>query len=290
MTRKIKRYGWIPDLPDHRDFMYAAPTAVLRALPPKKDLSGQCPPVYDQGELGSCTANAIGAAHHFEQMKQLVPQRTCPAAGEPKKAPQRVYSAAGQAFVPSRLFIYYNERVMLGTVNEDSGAMIRDGIKSVVKQGVCPEDLPGTPADEWPYVIRKFTVKPPKACYTRAMNHQVVSYRRLAQTLNQMKGCLASGFPFVFGFTVYESFESGAVARTGKVPMPRTGEAALGGHAVLAVGYNDADQRFIVRNSWGAGWGKKGYCFMPYAYLTDPDLAADFWTIRTIEVPADMRA
>ena len=71
---------------------------------------------------------------------------------------------------------------------------------------------------------------------------------------------------------------------------PSIREAALGGHAVLAVGYNDAGQRFIVRNSWGSKWGKKGYCFMPYAYLTDPDLAADFWTIRTIEVPADMRA
>ena len=168
--------------------------------------------------------------------------------------------------------------------------MIRDGIKSVVKQGVCPEDLPGTPAGEWPYVIRKFTAKPPKACYTVAMKHQVVSYRRLSQTLNQMKGCLASGYPFVFGFAVYESFETTAVAKTGKVPMPRTGEAMLGGHAVTAVGYNDADQRFIVRNSWGSKWGKKGYCFMPYAYLTDPDLAADFWTIRTVEVPAEMRA
>jgi hypothetical protein len=183
MPRKIKRYGWIPDLPDHRDFMYAAPLAVLRALPPKKDLTGQCPPVYDQGELGSCTANAIGAAHQFEQMKQLALQRTCSAAGEPKKAPQQSKLATGQAFVPSRLFIYYNERVILGTVNEDSGAMTcravalgegwsatclpcpaqAGGIKSVVKQGVCPEDVPGTPAGEWPYVVRKFTTKPPKS-------------------------------------------------------------------------------------------------------------------------------
>jgi len=261
MQRKVKRYGWIPDLPDHRDFMYAAPLAVLRALPPKKDLTGQCPPVYDQGELGSCTANAIGAAHHFEQMKQN----------------------AKKASTPSRLFIYYNERDIEGTVNEDAGAMIRDGIKSVVKQGVCPET-------QWPYVISRFTKKPSKPCYTEAMNHQVVSYRRVAQSLNQMKGCLASGYPFVFGFSVYESFESSAVTKTGKVPMPRTGEAMLGGHAVAAVGYNDADQRFIVRNSWGSKWGKKGYCFMPYAYLTDPDLAADFWTIRTVEVPTDMRA
>jgi C1A family cysteine protease len=260
MPRFVKRYGWIPDLPDHRDVLYAAPLAVLRALPPKVDLTRKCPAVYDQGALGSCTANAIGAAHQFEQMR------------EERKT----------AFVPSRLFIYYNEREMEGTVNEDAGAMLRDGIKSVVKQGVCPEK-------QWPYVIRDFTKKPTPPCYEEALNHQVVSYRRVAQTLNQMKGCLASGFPFVFGFSVYESFESPAVTRTGKVPMPGSGEVLLGGHAVMAVGYNDASQRFAVRNSWGEDWGRKGYCTMPYAYLTDPDLAADFWTIRMVEVPANAR-
>lgn len=260
MPRKNKRYGWIPDLPDHRDFMYAAPLGVLRALPAKKDLIGQCPPVYDQGELGSCTSNAIGAAHQFEQMKQ----------------------ASRKPFAPSRLFIYYNERSMEGTVNEDAGAMIRDGIKSVVKQGVCKET-------DWPYVVRRFTKKPPAACYAEALNHQVVSYRRVVQSLNQMKGCLASGYPFVFGFSVYESLETASVARTGQVPMPRTDEGMLGGHAIMAVGYNDAEQRFLVRNSWGAKWGKKGYGSIPYAYLTDPDLAADFWTLRMVEVPEDTR-
>jgi len=268
MIRKIKCYGWIPDLPDHRDFIYAAPLAVLRALPTKKDLTGDCPPVYDQGELGSCTANAIGGAHEFEQRKQ----------------------DAKNAFTPSRLFIYYNERALEGTVNEDAGGMIRDGIKSVVKQGVCRETDPGSAKGYagacWPYDIRKFTAKPPKTCYDEAMNHQVVSYRRVVQSLNQMKGCLAAGYPFVFGFSVYESFETSTVAKTGKVPMPGSGETMLGGHAVVAVGYNDADQCFIVRNSWGAKWGKQGYCFMPYAYLADSNLAADFWTIRMVEIPS----
>lgn len=254
MSRRTKNYGWLPDLPDHRDFVYAAPSGVLRKLPAGVDLTSKCPPVYDQGELGSCTANAIGAAHQFEQLKQNLKE----------------------IFIPSRLFIYYNERVIEGTISQDSGAMIRDGIKSVAKQGVCPET-------DWPYVIERFARKPSGACYTHALKHQVVSYQRVTPTLAQMRGCLASGYPFVFGFTVYESFESPAVAKTGKVPMPKAKESTIGGHAVMAVGYSDSSKHFIVRNSWGTKWGKKGYCFMPYEYLTDQDLSADFWTIRTVE-------
>ncbi|MFO1477509.1 MAG: C1 family peptidase [Verrucomicrobiota bacterium] len=248
------RYGWIPDVPDHRDQVYGAPVAALAALPPRLDLRRECPPVYDQGRLGSCTANAIGAAVEFEQMKQKL----------------------GEVFVPSRLFIYYNERVIEGTVESDGGAQLRDGIKSVSRQGVCPEP-------EWPYVIERFRLKPSAACYRHAMKHRVILYQRLVPTLNQLRGCLAEGYPFVFGFAVYEGFESRQVARTGHASLPKPGESALGGHAVLAVGYNDARQWFLVRNSWGDGWGMKGYFTLPYAYLTDPDLAADFWTIRTVQ-------
>src|SRR5439155_20859076 len=104
------------------------------------------------------------------------------------------------------------------------------------------------------------------------------------QLLQQMIGCLASGFPFGFGFTVYESFESTAVARTGKVPMPGTREKVLGGHAVCAIGYRDSDRTFLCRNSWGTKWGMRGYFTIPYAYLTDQDLAADFWTIRLVQL------
>jgi len=254
-VRTIRGYGWLPDLPDQRDHQYAAPRRVLAKLPPKADLRPGCPPVYDQGQLGSCTANAIGAAHQFEQLRQ----------------------EADKAFAPSRLFIYYNERAIEHTVDTDSGAMIRDGIKSVVKQGVCPETM-------WPYQIDAFTRRPTAPCYRTALAHQVVSYQRLTPDLDQMKGCLADGYPFVFGFSVYESFETSAVARTGVVPLPKAGERVLGGHAVLAVGYDDAAQRFLVRNSWGDKWGKKGYCLMPYAYFTTPGLASDFWTIRMVEV------
>ncbi len=254
MQRRIKRYGWLPDLPDQRDHIYAAPPKVLAVLPTKVDLRRQCPPVLDQGELGSCTAHAIANAFHFDEMKQQV------------RAPM----------APSRLFIYYNERAMEGTVRVDAGAQIRDGIKSIVKQGVCPES-------EWPYDIARFAQKPPARAFKQALAHQALSYQRVVQSLSQMKGCLAAGYPFVFGFSVYESFESAAVAKTGRAPMPAASENCLGGHAVLAVGYDDARQTFTVMNSWSAQWGDKGYFHLPYAYLNDANLAADFWTIRLVE-------
>jgi C1A family cysteine protease len=173
-SRKIKHYGWMPDLPDVRDFMYAAPMETLAVLPAHVDLRPKCPPVYDQGQLGSCTGNAIAGAIQFERMKQnLTPD-----------------------FVPSRLFIYYNERVIEGDVGQDNGAQIRDGIKSVAKQGVPPES-------DWPYDITKFAQKPPPAAYHDALADKAVSYARVIQNLSQLRGCLAAGFPFVYpGFAV----------------------------------------------------------------------------------------
>lgn len=253
MERKIKGYGWNPDIPDGRDLMYAAPPEVVTQLPTQVDLRSQCPAVYDQGQLGSCTANAIGAALEFDQMKQ----------GE-------------SAFTPSRLFIYYNERVIEGTVSSDSGGQIRDGVKSVNQQGAPPEV-------DWPYDITKFADQPPQQAYDDASQHKSVLYQRLTQTLSQFKGCLASGYPFVFGFVVYESFESQQVASTGQAPMPTAGEQQIGGHAVLAVGYDEDQQRFIVRNSWGTTWGMNGYFTLPYPYLLQQTLSSDFWTIRTVE-------
>ena len=251
--REVKRFGWTPDIPDARDYMYSAPEAVLTSLPKKVDLRSKMPKIYDQGQLGSCTANAIGGAFEFDQLKE-----------------------GHKDFMPSRLFIYYNERAMEGTIDTDAGAMIRDGMKSVAKVGVCTEDT-------WPYDISQFTAKPPAKAYTEAKKHQALVYRRVMGNLHQMQGCLASGYPFVFGFSVYESFMSPDVAKTGEVPLPPRGEQLIGGHAVAAVGYDDAKQSFIVRNSWGTGWGIKGYCLMPYAYVSDPQLARDFWAIYTVE-------
>jgi C1A family cysteine protease len=253
MPRKIARYGWIPDEPDHRDYLYAAPPGVLATLPPSADLRPQCPPVYDQGQLGSCTANAIAGAFQFDELKQRL----------------------ADEFIPSRLFIYYNERAMEGTVDSDAGARIRDGIKSIARLGVCPES-------EWPYDPAQFATKPSTGCYEDALQNRAVQYQRVVQDLMQLRGCIASGFPVVFGFTVYDSFESDAVARSGEVPLPAPSESVVGGHAVVAVGYDDASQRFLVRNSWGTGWGMAGYCTMPYAYLAQPSLASDFWTVRLV--------
>lgn len=241
------------DLPDARDYVYAAPLGRFpQGVPTAVDLRGECPPVYDQGQLGSCTANAIAGAIEFDQGKQ-----------------------GSQEFVPSRLFIYYNERVIEGTVSQDSGAQIRDGIKSVVTLGAPPET-------DWPYDPAKFAQSPPQSAFDDAKQDIVSSYSAVQQLLPQLQGCLASGYPFVFGFSVYESFESDTVAQTGVVPMPTSGEQTVGGHAVLAVGYDDSTRMFIVRNSWGSDWGLKGYFWMPYEYLLTSNLASDFWTIRSV--------
>jgi C1A family cysteine protease len=257
-------YGWRPDLPDHRDFTYSAPPQFT-----KKNLGSSVDlrkvwraPCYDQGNLGSCTGNAIAGAIEFALAK--------------KKA---------GVFTPSRLFIYYNERVIEGTVDSDAGAQIRDGMKSVAGVGYCGETAPPPskcPANSlWPYDISKFKDKPPAPSYQCAANHKVDSYYSVTQNLADMKGCLAEGFPFVFGFTVYESFEQ--MAAPWVVPMPQQGETVVGGHAVLAMGYDDKEEVFLIRNSWGPKWGIKGYFYMPYAYLLDDNLSDDLWTVRLAE-------
>ncbi len=243
-------YGWVQDEADSRDLFFSVPELV-EGLPSSVDLRAQCPPVYDQGQLGSCTANAIAGAVEFDLRKQKLAD-----------------------FAPSRLFIYYDERQMEGTVSQDAGAQIRDGMKSVAKQGVCPES-------EWPYDITRFAHKPPSKCYQDALKTVSLVYKRVPNSLPAIKSVLALGFPVVFGFTVYESFESQQVAQTGIMPLPRPGEQVLGGHAVVWVGYNDATQRFLVRNSWGSGWGEAGYFEMPYAFVAGN--CSDLWTISSVK-------
>lgn len=250
--RKIQRYGWKRDLPDHRDrrLLLAPPTAPLPSL---VDLRGQFePPIYDQGDLGSCTANAIAGAFEAELLKQGL-----------------------KDFMPSRLFIYMNERIMEGDPDQDNGAQIRDGMKSIATLGVCSEE-------DWPYDITKFAVKPPDSCYQSALANVAKEYLSIPGVLSQIKPCLAAGFRVPFGISVFESFESQAVAQSGMVPLPGADEECIGGHAVCCSGYDDSKQCFIMRNSWGTGWGDKGYFYLPYAYVIDQGLASDFWTIRLV--------
>lgn len=241
-------YGWRKDNPDQRDFL--APPAPAVALPPSVDLrkTGFEPPIYDQGDLGSCTSNAIAGAFEYDLKKQKLPD-----------------------LAPSRLFIYYNERELENTVQSDAGASIRDGFRSIGWQGVCPET-------DWPYDIAAFAAKPPPGAYADALKNRAIKYMAVSQSEYTLRYVLWQGFPIVFGFTVYESFESDAVAKTGIVPMPGPSERVLGGHAVVAVGYEN--EVLICRNSWGA-WGDQGHFYLPMQYATS-QLASDFWTIGAV--------
>jgi C1A family cysteine protease len=248
-----KYMGWVPDLPDIRDYSYKAPAHVTQKLPPMVDLRDRCPNIYNQGALGSCTANAIAGALEFDLLKQGLAD-----------------------FIPSRLFIYYNERMMEGTINSDAGASIRDGVKSVNKQGVCDEN-------DWVYDIYKFTERPSDTIYQQALGNIALEYQRVPRDLNQMKGVLVQGYPFVAGFTVYSYFESMEMANDGVLNLPKDDETVLGGHAILVVGYDDSKYAFIVRNSWGKEWGLDGYFYMNYNYLMNENLGDDYWRITKVK-------
>lgn len=254
------KYGWKRQLPDIRDKKFGV--SVGAPLPKAVDLRPDMPPVYDQGQLGSCTANAIAGAIQYLCNK-----------GHYK-----------WPFTPSRLFIYYNERAMEGTVWQDAGAYIRDGIKTVNSQGVCPEDSKA--AWNWAYSddTFRFRMKPSAACYKDAVMHKAISYEAVPQSEVGLKTVLAAGLPIVLGIAVYDSFESADATRTGDIPMPNAKtESVLGGHAVLIVGYDEAKRKFIFRNSWADTWGNKGYGTFPYDYLTNPDLCSDIWAISVVK-------
>ena len=241
-----RKYGWKRQLPDHRDFLYKREIISL----PSKVLLGNLPPIKDQGDLGACTAHGLTSAVEFLELKD------------------------GHAYLAlSRLFLYYNERAIEGTIGSDSGANIRDGIKTLIRQGCCPEIM-------WQYHPKVFAQKPNPKCYANAVKHDLLQYQAISNQNYDMKSCLAAGFPFVLGFSVYDSFESDTVAATGVVPMPLPGENCLGGHCVYCVGYDDSDSTFFCANSWGVDWGQNGFFKIPYAYLADPNLASDFWTLR----------
>ncbi len=246
------KLGWIPDAPDKRD-LYLAVTPSAVPLPAQVDLDLSSFH-YDQLDLGSCTANAVSALFQFRELEQ-----------------------DGSAPVPSRLALYYWTRLLQKTVDHDSGATLRGTIKAAVKYGMGPESL-------WRYDVSRFKKQPNAKFIAEAAKHKVkkTEYARVPQTLSSLRKTLADGHPIVFGFTVYESFMSEAVAKTGVVPMPKPDERADGGHAVILTGYCDKRQAFRVKNSWGKSWGDKGYCWMPYDMITDSNISDDFWTIYEV--------
>lgn len=246
-------YNYKKDKVDERDVKFKAHHAKLYALPPVFDLSQlpSFPKVLDQQQLGSCTANASSNALRYCLKK-----------------------FNSNVFQPSRLYIYYFSRLLENTINQDSGASIRDVMKAIAKYGTCDEL-------SWPYEPAKFTIKPPAYCCVNGASHcKAFAYSSVIQNEISIKSCIYSGFPIICGIQVYSSLESDKTMKTGNVDLPSPIDVSEGGHCVLLVGYNDTTKMFKFQNSWGANVGDKGYFNIPYSYITDPKLASDFWVIQ----------
>jgi C1A family cysteine protease len=250
----VKRhFGTGRDSESSLDWHYRPHSSVVRRLPAVVDLRRHCPPVYDQLHLNSCSANAIAAALRYDEIKE----------GRP-----HVPS-------PSRLFIYYNERVKAGVVDTNSPVSLRYGYGCVATFGSCPDAM-------WPYQVRRFRRPPTPSCFRAARRHRAIAYYRIRRSMAQLRACLAEGFPFVMALAVHASMMGRDVRRTGLVPMPTPHDRLRGGHAVLAVGYDHARKLIIFRNSWGRGWGDRGYGYLPYHFVASPVLTWDFWTMRRV--------
>ncbi|MGE5708080.1 MAG: C1 family peptidase [Bacteroidota bacterium] len=221
------------------------------ALPAMVDLRSTCSPVGDQGDIGSCTAWSMARG-----LREFMMNKN-----------HDTYTQL------SPLYFYYKERVIENTINEDSGATMTDGMTVLTDTGCAPEK-------DWPYITSKFTVKPSAQADTNAPQFKIkkaipINGQTPDATLIQIKEQIAKGNAVVFGFEVFKSFMGQGVARTGIMPMPKPGEQSVGGHAVMVVGYDDAKKMLIMRNSWGTGWGDKGYFYMPYANMSHCE---DIWT------------
>ena len=242
--------NWVTDKVDKRDYIFRP--YLVYAQSQKVDLRQYCPPIQNQGSLGSCTGYSIGSAIEILNRKQ------------------------NKQHLVSKLFIYYNERLLEGTVLYDRGAYIRDGLKAVNRYGAPLDGL-------WPYIIKKFAVQPSKQAYDDAIKRRVTVYERCPD-FNSVIAALNQHKPVVVGFYVYSSFLK--INRTGIMPYPIVGrELFLGGHAVCLVGYDMAKQTFIARNSWGTAWGDGGYFYMPFKVIQNPQMSSDFWTMSVVTNP-----
>ena len=220
-------------------------------LPSKVDLRKHMTRVEDQGELGSCTANATaGAYEYLINMNQGVSD-----------------------YNVSRLFLYYNARAIDNNTSRDDGTFNSSILQSLNEKGVCSEET-------WPYVVNKFAQKPSSESYTEALDNRISKYEFVPLDLNTWKSVLAEGYPIIFAAVIYDSFYN---PRKGFISMPKSNETDGGGHAMCCVGYSDPDQCFIVRNSWGHQWGDGGYCYIPYEYMMNPNLNCnDSWVIYDV--------
>lgn len=267
--------GWRPDLPDFRDLHPGSESikevlgksrllrSTAKKVPASVDLRVWCSPIEDQGELGSCTANAgVALFEYFEQR------------------------AFGKHLDASRLFLYKVTRNLMGAKG-DTGAELRDTMKAMVLFGIPPEKY-------WAYKIFRYEEEPTSFCYAFAQSYQAVKYYRLdppgttpAKALSEIKKSLAAQLPVMFGFSVYSSLP-GVGDGKGEIPYPGPGDKMEGGHAIVAVGYDDGKKigkekgAFLIRNSWGTEWGDKGYGWLPYTYV-ESGLAEDFWTLVKAE-------
>lgn len=247
-------YNWKREPVDDRDIKSTRYlTKAAEKLPAKFQLEFDIP-IYDQEDLGSCTANSGCSCYRYESAQIL----------------------KNFGFDPSRLFLYYNTRLIEDTVEYDSGAYIRDTFKAMNKYGLAPEA-------DFPYITNTFTKKPTSTAYTNALKNIIVKYAKVDQDETVIKKTLQSGASVSFGFNVYQSFEAGNwQTTTGIMPIPKPGERLLGGHAVTIIGWDDSKNSFLIQNSWGIGWGLKGKFWMPYSFLLDWKECDDFWSIEEI--------
>ena len=244
-----RRYGWRRPTTPHRGVRLALSAADLDGLPAAADLREAMPEVYDQGPLGSCTGQAVGGGLAYLSRR------------------------VGVDVAPSRLALYFDGRAARGHVLEDDGAVLVDVVSAASIRGFAGEDL-------WPYEVERFAASPSAAYRERALHTRLVNVEALAHDLGSLLATLAAGYPIVFGVEVFESFER--VDTGGVVPMPERDERELGGHAMLAVGYDRESGHFLVRNSWGEDWGARGYCWMPFDYLLDPTLCGEAFALRAV--------
>ena len=251
--------NYIFDTEDSRDYRYK--DTLLKAVDPNAlpstiDLRSQWGDLFDQGDIGSCVSNSVGY-----QLRYLIRKST------------------GKIINMSRLFIYYNGRSISGyPVNQDTGLTMRNGFKSVTSYGAPQETM-------WPYITSDFADKPSDAAYKSAAGNRNLAYYSVAQNLNEIKKCLKDGYAISFGITLFSSFMTTTVARSGKIPVPNQSvEQRVGGHAMTIIGYEDATSTFIIANSWGQAWGDGGFCHMPYSMILDTSMVGDLWTPRSYAV------